>query len=181
MDYPINNHFSKQEVTDMMGKTLTLVNATAQSVNVLTGKVGDLSKKLDELETVVGGNFKKIGTEIENLKNNTEVETRQKKQIRRAVTNRVCELLGLPQKKTKWNMEQKLTYEKYGNLFHRRCYSEVSKMGHLASPYEETIKKYYTDAIKDIESWIPLNGISGLKREADENAIVRRTAREQGY
>lgn len=45
----------------------------------------------------------------------------------------------------------------------------------------ETVKGNYSSACDDITAWFPINGVAALMREADERALARRTAREQGY
>ena len=150
-----------------------------------------LEMMMKELIEIESGTAKKVedlydwrnsvDSRFDRIENETEVTTQQKNQIRRAVNRRVYELLNLPQKKCDWTIEDKIVSDKYSRLFHSRCYAESSKLGHLASPYESTSRKNYTDAIRDIEAWIPANGIIGLKTEADENAVARKIAREQGY
>ncbi len=159
----------KEELTpmvrleSMMKELIQIETGSAKKIENIDQRTTSVEKRMDAWE------------------NNTELTTQQRNQVRRAVTRRVYELLELPPKKFDWSTEDRFISEKYSKLFHSRCYSEVSKQGHLMSPYGETTQKNFTEAIKDIEAWIPANGISGLKKEADENALARKIAQEMGY
>ena len=164
--------------------------AMASENNLLSPvtRLESMMKELIQIETESVKKIENIDSRTANVEkrmdaweNNAEVTTQQKNQIRRAVSRRVYELLELPPKKHHWTLGHKVVSEKYSRLFHSRCYAEVSKLGHLASPYETTAQKNYNDSIKDIEAWIPANGVTGLKKEADDNATARKIAREQGY
>lgn len=133
------------------------------------GKVGELSMAVQNVEK----KFNDHDERINRLENDEEITTKQKKQIRSAVARRVYTILELPSKRSEWDRNNYINEAKYGKLFFKRCYSEVAKLGHLTSPYESTPKKYYDDAMKDIEAWFPIDGIEGLKLIADKKAEAR--------
>lgn len=134
-------------------------------------------KKIDKLSDRVDS----VASRMDDFEKNSEVTTQQKNTIRRAVRKQVYTVLGLPEKKSDWSLENKLDAKKYSALFFQRCYSETTHKGHLSSPYETTISQNFTQAIRDIEAWTPSNGVAALKKEADDNAIARKIAEEQGY
>lgn len=163
-----------------MHTVLEAIKAQTANINTILGVITNVSSEVADIKTEQTLQGDRI-TKLEDEARNGEVTTREKRQIKKAVTRRVYELLGIPANKKDWDQPMRVYFKKYSHIFHSRCYAEVSRMGHLASPYEETAKKDYTDAIKDIEAWTPSNGITGLKKESDDNAIARKIAREQGY
>lgn len=155
------NAISKLE--NMMQELISMNMDTAKSIVQIDKKVDNVEKRMDEFE------------------NHSEITTQQANTIRRAVHKQVGKLLRLPENKMDWTENDKLTAARYSQLFHSRCYTEVTKFGHLGQPYAATISQNFISAINDIEAWTPSNGIEGLKMEADENARVRRRAKEEGY
>ena len=166
--------FSMQELANIVGK---------QSVNVdrVLGRVEDLSLTIDDTRNEMRAGFKAFANEIKDIKDNYEITTQQAKNIRVAVHKQVCKLLGVSCKSYEYSLEDRILMDKYGSLFHSRCYSEVARKGHLASPYASTTNQNYIPAIADIEAWTPSKGIEGLKKEADDSALARKIALEQGY
>ena len=162
-------------ITDDFFNNLERVLAN-QNAAVL-GKVGELSKTIDEF----GNKFDDHDERINRLENDVEISTQQRKKIRNAVHRRVWAILELPQNQKDWDEEDFLIYKKYAPRFYGRCWSEVKRNGHLVTPYEETPKKYYDDAMRDIEAWFPLDGIEGLKSIADKAAAANKKAEEEGY
>lgn len=143
---------------------------------LMTINIGS-AKRIEVIETDV----KAVSDRMDNFERNAEVTTQQKNTLRRTVNRQICTLLNVNPKKYERSLEEQTIYEKYSSLFHRRCYSEVSRLGHLATPYECTTAQNFIQAIRDIEGWTPSNGIDGLKGEADRDAAARKSAREQGY
>ena len=142
---------------------------TNQNAAVL-GKVGEISKTVDSHNM----RLEDHDARLTRLENDEEITTQQKKSIRDAVGRRVRTILELPPKRIEWEQEHYIIGEKYSKLFFKRCYSEVARKGHLMSPYESTPKKYYDDAMRDIEAWFPYDGVEGLKHIADEKAAAKR-------
>ena len=162
----------------MGGEFLTRLEMILENQNMkVLNKVGEISKKVDVLDE----RYSLHEERLDYLENEEEVTTAQKRNLHSAVTKQVYGVLGLPLKKRDWTLEDKVISQKYSSLFFGRCYAETARKGHLASPYEETTKRNYADAIKDIEAWTPSNGIEALKKEADDNALARKIAQEQGY
>ena len=147
----------------MMMQLVEMQKESMKDVKVIDSKVDNIDRRVTDLE------------------NNYEITTQQRGNIKKTVSKQVYKLLGLPNKTSEWTEEHRLIREKYSNIFHRRCYTEASRKGHLAYPYGTTTVQNYVDAIKDIEAWTPSNGIAGLMREADENAKARLIAKAQGY
>lgn len=179
-------------LADLMGNLGDIVKQQSENVNVILGKVGDLAKQFDNLKSDVGSEItefkagiskeiKSVKDEFETMKASAEITTEQRRLIKRAVNTQVYKILDLPEHKENLTIEDRVTIRKYSRIFHQRCYAEVSRMGHLGNPYGTTIARNYTQAIRDIEAWTPSNGISGLMKEADDNALARKIAREQGY
>lgn len=131
----------------------------------------DTAKKVDNMDSRISS----IEKRTKHLEDDVQLTTQQRNTVRKAVHNQVLKVLGLPDKKSEWDAEDYVVSEKYSSIFHARCYVEVSSMGHLAKPYGDTTQQNFVPAIKDIEAWVPKNGIDGLKTEADKNRMARRT------
>lgn len=155
------SNVSKLEV--MMMELVNMQKETINDVKDVKNTVNQVKKRVADIE------------------NNYEITTQQRTNIRRTVTKQVYKLLGLPEKRSGWSIEHNITMQKYSQIFHQRCYSETAKKGHLGTPYGTTTTRNYVDAIKDIEAWTPNNGIGGLMKEADDNALARLIANNQGY
>lgn len=152
-----------QKLEGMMKELITINMETSVKVENIGAKVNAVEQRMNEFE------------------NNSELTTQQRNNVRHTVSKQVYKLLELPERKSDWSREDRVKAKKYSQLFHQRCYSEVSKKGHLYSPYGTTISQNYIQAIKDIEAWTPSNSVAGLMREADDNAYATRVAKEQGY
>lgn len=151
-----------------MEQMANAVTSTNHTVTALATQIRGVSDKLDAMDT-----------RLTNLEDNAEITTEQRKAIKRAVKRKVYDLLKLPMKRQDWSEKHKIDSHKYGSLFFSHCYSEVSSLGHLASPYGLTTKANYADAIKDIGEWTPLGGVSALKKEAEENIRIRKIIYEK--
>ena len=166
--------FSMQELANLIGRQ-------SQNTDLLLGRVGELSQNVAAINDYVKKEFQDVRSDIKEIRDNSEVTTQQRCNIRRSVHKHICSMLSIPVNSRDWTLEDRVKSEKYSKIFHQRCYSEVAKKGHLGSPYGTTIAINYLQAIQDIEAWTPSNGISGLMKEADDNATAKKIAREQGY
>ena len=166
----IGQHFEIQQLTDLVGQTTLNVNVIAKTVSTL-------AKKVDSIEETVTV----IQDEIEGLKSREEITYEQQNAIDSAVSRTVYKLIDIGESPSKWTVEERTINAKYGKLFRKRLRLEVSNKGHLAYPYRTTKKGNFIDAIRDIEAWTQSNGISGLMKEADDNALARKIAKAQGY
>lgn len=173
----IGNHYNMQQLMDLMGQQTQNVNSVAKDVRTLAGEVGNLSKTIEEVK----GDVSIMKGDIETMKYREEITYEQQNAIDNAVSKAVYSLIGVSGNPSKWTLEERTVNQKYGKLFRKRLRMEVSNKGHLAYPYRTTKKGNFIDAIRDIESWTPRNGITGLMKEADDNALARKIAREQGY
>lgn len=166
----VGNHYNMQQLMD-------LVAQQSQNVNALVGTIVGIGKEVegikDDVTTIKG--------EVEQLKYSEEITYEQQNTIDSAISKTVYNLLGVGVNPEKWTVEERTISAKYGRLFRKRLRLEVSNKGHLAYPYRTTKKGNYVSAINDIEAWIPRNGIAGLMKEADDNALARKIAKEQGY
>lgn len=157
--------------------------------------IGDLALNTSDFQKAVGvqmqkvvddvhfltGEMNSVKEDINFLKNDVHLTHAQKLSIKQAVSDRVYYLLGIPRNKADRTKEQEVIAYKYGKLFHSRCRRDVTKLGHLMIPEDMTPNKFFDEAIKDIEAWVPAGGVSRLKEEADSNAIARMVAKNQGY
>lgn len=164
MDYLNNNSGNEiSEYRGMLQRLIELGIGTSEKVDQLSGKVGQMEKRMDGFEF------------------NEEITYTQQQALNTLICKIVRLRLGINPKKSEWSDEERLISEKYGKLFSKRLRQEVSNKGHLAYPFRATRKGNYQAALEDIEAWVPRNGIESLKKEADDNAMARRIAREQGY
>lgn len=154
-----------------------LENLLLTQNQTILGKVGEVSKDVETLKSTVDN----MKCDIEDIKYNEEITYEQQATIDREVSKTVYKLLGIGNDPAKWTTEERVINKKYGRLFRRRCRLEVTNKGNLAFPYRTTKKGNFIGACKDIEAWVPRNGIESLKKEADDNALANRIAREQGY
>lgn len=111
-----------------------------------------------------------LKTELANYKT---LDPTQKTAIQKAVHERVYSLLDIPLDRDEREDSEHDQVNAYASLFHQRCYSEVSNLGHLARPYEKTLSKDFDAAIADIKTWTPEQGIDSLKQEAEQNSRQR--------
>ena len=150
-----NEISTTQKLEAMMRDLITINMDTAKKVDNMDGRISSIEKRTERLE------------------NDVQLTTQQRNTVRKAVHAQVLKILELPEKKSEWKPSHYIVSNKYSSIFHARCYVEVSSLGHLAKPYGDTTQKDFVDAIKDIEAWIPRNGIDGLKEEADMNREAR--------
>lgn len=152
------NEISTTQKLEAMMKDLISINMeTAKKVDNMDSRISSIEKRTEHLE------------------NDVQLTTQQRNTVRKAVHNQVLKILQLPERKNEWKVEHYILSQKYSSIFHARCYVEVASLGHLAKPYSDTTQRNFIDAIKDIEAWIPRNGIDGLKEEADKNRVARHT------
>ncbi len=149
-------------LSNAMEQMASAVTTTNQTVASLAGQISVVQNRLDA-----------FNTRITNLEDNAEITTEQRRAIKKAVTRKVYEILELPLRRQDWTQKNKMDSQIYSPLFFKRCYTEVSNLGHLASPYGLTTKANYADAIKDIGEWTPLGGVKALKNEAEDNARTK--------
>lgn len=135
------------------------------------------NKKVERLSETVDV----MNARVSALETSEEITYSQQNTIDSLVSQIVYERLGISGKPSEWTIEERTINQKYGKLFRKRLRKEVSSKGHLAYPFRTTQKGNFKQACEDIEAWYPRNGIDALKREADDNALARRIAREQGY
>ena len=154
----MNNELSTTQKLETMMRDLISINMdTVKKVDNMDGRISNIEKRTERLE------------------NDVQLTTQQRNTVRKAVHKQVIKVLELPDKKSEWKASHYVLSQKYSSIFHARCYVEVASLGHLAKPYGDTTQRNFVDAIKDIEAWIPRNGIDGLKEEADKNRIARHT------
>lgn len=151
------------EYKGMLQRILELGIGTSEKVDALDGRIGRVEGRMN------------------NIEHNEEITYEQQTMIDSLISKRVYQVLEINTSKSRWTEEEHEINEKYGRLFRRRLRSEVANKGHLAFPFRTTSKGNYDRACRDIEAWIPRNGVEALKEEADKAAEARRIAREQGY
>ena len=163
-------NYNMQDLMNLMGKQMTNVTALADTVRGIGEDVKEMRTELSN-----------VNERMDFFENNIQVTDQQRRSIRRAANRRVYEILGITARAQERTLEERIEIQKYSPIFHQRLYSETSRNGHLSSPYGETLQRNYDLALKDIEAWSPSNGVTGLKKEADDNAIARKVAESQGY
>lgn len=162
--------FSMQELMNLVGQTNLNINSMANKVREVSDKVDSFEKSIVNIED-----------RMDNLETREEITYEQQNTIDSLISQVVYSRLGIKSEPAKWSISERTINKKYGRLFRSRLRREVSNKGHLAYPFRTTKKGNFKDACKDIEAWFPKYGIDALKREADENAIADKIAREQGY
>lgn len=168
------------EFDDMNGKIDKMVDAVNQqtmNIGLILNHIGDVSKRVDDISK----EMEAVKSDVAELKNEEEIKTSKTKEIRRLVQRIVSRRIGVNEDPSKRTVEEKIIDKKYRSIFSSALYAQVSEKGHLASPYSATAKKDFIQACDDIEQWYPREGVDGLKKRADENALARRIAQEQGY
>lgn len=153
----MNEISATQKLEVMMRELISINMDTAKKVDGMDNRISNIEKRTQRLEDDI------------------QLTTQQRNAVRKAVHNQVLKILELPEKKSEWELDHYILSQKYSSIFHARCYVEVASLGHLAKPYGDTTQRNFVDAIKDIEAWIPRNGIDGLKAEADMNRKARMT------
>ena len=165
-----------QVLPDNFFDRLTEVIAT-QNEAVL-GKVGELSQTVEKFD----GRLKYVESNLNYIKLERPIDRRCAAQIRRTVSRRVCELLEVPVRKKDRTIEDCIKYKKYARKLFGCCYTEVPGEGHLArSSYLDTPIRYFDDAIRDIESFVPMRGMPEFYAEVDREALATKIVKEQGY
>lgn len=121
--------------------------------------------------------------EIEDLKHRMDVReqreivnTYQRRQIKRAVINRVNYLLDIEFNGGHIAEHCISDDQNYRGGFISRCYTDCKKKGLMGDPYSETLAINYDDVISAIQAWVPNveDGVEGYKRYLD----IRREERE---
>ncbi len=177
-------HFSMQGLADMLGQNMALVNAMATVVGGMSDRFDKIDSDYRSIETSVQSmevSMSAVQKDIKDIKENEEITYSQQENMREAVDRRVLQLLEIPLKSADRTYEDRMRLRKYSKRFHARCWVESSWKGHLRRPYRQTPKKYYDDAIRDIEAWIPKNGTDALIDEVDRDAKINREAKASGY
>lgn len=170
----MENYLSTQE-TAFLDRLEGILSSQNKAV---LNKVGEMSQKVDSFDDRI----KTVEQDINFMKYERPVERREAAKIRRAVSKRVCELLGVPFKKSERTLEEQVRYKKYSRHLFGKCYSEIPYEGHMAKgSYLDTPKREYDSALKDIEAYTPLSGMKAFFEEVDKEALANCIAREQGY
>lgn len=151
------------EMRGMLQRVLEIGIGTSEKVNALDGKVSQMERRMDGFEY------------------NEEITYAQQNTINSLIHKVVYMRLGIGTKPSEWSEEEQLVNAKYGKMFSKRLRAEVSNKGHLGFPFRTTRKGNFQLACEDIEAWMPRYGIDALKKEADDRARARKTAKEQGY
>lgn len=97
------------------------------------------------------------------------VNTHQRRQIKRAVINRVNYLLNIEYEGGRVADHCIADENLYRGGFISRCYTDCKKDGRMGDPYSETLAIDYDDVIESIEAWIPNveGGVEGYKQYLD--------------
>lgn len=155
-----NNNTKLDRIENILGQSALSINSLSKQMGVIVGVVDTLSSDVDVLKT-----------DVDNLKKKSEIDTNQKKLIKKSVHCRVNEILH--------NDPDEIA--RYYRGFIAKCWSDAKNYGGVASSYEETPKGNYQMALDYIEAWKPLMGIDKLKKEIDKKAAANRKAKKLGY
>ena len=166
-----NNLVTTEFLNDLKG-------ILAEQNQTILGKVGEVSRKVDALDS------RMLATEesVHHLMNERPINRREAARMRRTASRRICELLNVPTRRTERTIEQQVRYQKYANALFKRLYAEVPFEGHMSkSSYLDTPIKDYDAAMADIECFVPNCGMVNFFDEVDKIAVAKRIAKEMGY
>lgn len=171
MDYKVSNgdkNFSIQELANIVGQSAVTVNGLAETVNK---GFADITKRVDRISS----DMSEMRADIRVLKEDEEIRTKDVDLIENLIRRKVVEVLELPLDvpRYKWTDEQVAYYNLYARTVFGALYTEVRKKGHLAGKTSRTRKKDLKDAINDIETWYPFNGLETLKRKAEKDRVAK--------
>lgn len=151
-----------------------------EMIRLTSMNVNGLSQQMGLINTAVNGLRQEI-TEVKDRMNyyedNLRITRSQGKTLKRAVINRVNDLLGIEFEGGRVADECVETDRKYRGGFISRCYVDAKKAGVMAECYWETPRADYMKCIEYIEAWIPgvKGGVDGYREYLD----IRRSEREE--
>lgn len=96
------------------------------------------------------------------------VSSKQRKNIRHAVNDRVYKLMNIRKVRGKLDDHSKRVRKVYGSLLFSRLYGGLFEKFDISS-YDEIRATDYDEAMTFIKSWTPDDGMEALRQEAKEN------------
>ena len=166
-----------------MSNELTVVEGQMKGVLESLQKAAWISENTSRQMGLLNDRVAEHDRDIADLKHRMEVReqreivnTHQRRQIKRAVMNRVNHLLGIKFEDGRVADRCVADEQRYRGGFISRCYTDCKKKGRMGDPYSETLAVDYDDVIEAIEAWVPdvEDGTEGYKRYLD----IRREERE---
>lgn len=143
------------------------------AINGLSNQMGLMNDRMDEAMRKIDGHENRLGV----LEHNTIVNRAEKRQIRKAVMNRVNEVLHIKFEGGKVADECIETDVLYRGGFISRCYTDAKNHSKMGESYGETLKVDYPEVLEYLAAWIPEveGGVAGYKHYLD----IRREEREK--
>ena len=172
------------DFTDMLGNVTQKVEATENAVGRLIsdqqswmdGNGGIILKRLTDIEE----SSKRSLTLLADMANWRELQDRNEKltsrecaQIRNEINQRVSDVLGLEYENGMLTDDSVRTREKYFPMFMYRIYADLKESQVLAERITDTPHMQFEMALERIRSWEPGQGVSLLKKKADQNRRSR--------
>lgn len=163
----MSNELSSRE-TDLM----EMIRLTSMNVNGLSQQMGLINTAVNGLQRDVA----EVKDRMNYYEDNLRITRSQGKILKRTVTNRVNELLGIEYDGGRVADDCVEIDRKYRGGFISRCYTDAKKAGVMAECYWETPRADYMKCIEYIEAWIPdvKGGVKGYQEYLD----IRRSERE---
>ena len=160
MNVQKENSHSALKVTESTAVMVATLNSHALLINGINNSL-----------SVIQDDTKALQSEVETLKFNTEIETKQADKIRITANKRVASILS----------HNNYEIQKYFRRFITRLYRDAKTYSDLGSKIEMTKKGNFQRVIDYIEAWIPSEGCAKLKEKCDEKAKAKALAKINGY
>ena len=166
-------NYSIQDVVNLIGSQAVNVNQMAATLNHVVGTVGQLQAEQNELVNDV--NY------LKDQFNTLTLSGEQVAEIKRRVSMRVYETLGITSDADNRSKRDREMIRKYSRSLHMRVYRDIKKLGHLIIPIHYTRKINFQQVLNEIDAWNLREGIIAFMRNADERAEETRREGENNY
>lgn len=146
------------------GQSALQVKTMGEAIGVIGAEITGIKAKQSEFEVVQ----KNMSDDIDYLKKTQEVASYQKTNLVQAANARAHKVLQLPADKSEWSDKNHDDYTKYYSYFIHGLYSDAKRAGVMGNRVETTQRMFYEPFMRFIETWIPRQGVQGLKDYADK-------------
>lgn len=141
-----------------------------QSVGEQMGIVATEVKSLKVQQLRMSEQMDNLSDRMQGYEDRIRVSRSQAQTLRRAIHQRVIELLGIEYVEgcvADWCIADD---KKYRGGFISRLYHDAREYSRLGTPYYETYNKDYLEVLEYINKWVPMRGITGYKEYLDKRA-----------
>jgi len=156
-----------------IGTLVRLAELNTAAINGLSNQMGLVNDRIDELSR----KFDNHDGRLVVLEHNTIVNRAEKRQIRKAVMNRVNTLLGIEFEGGRVADGSVVIDQLYRGGFISRCYTDAKNHSKMGESYGETLKTDFNEVLEYIESWVP--EVEGGKEGYMHYLDIRREEREK--